>query len=259
MLNQAELILAEDTRRAGLFFQRHGIHPQGRLCSFFEHNEQERIPAVLRALETGSNVALISDAGTPVIGDPGYRLVRTCREAGFPVSPIPGPCAPVAALCASGLPPCPFSFFGFLPRQAGEKKRLFSTWTGIPTTLVFFERNSRLASTLAIASETLGPRELCLARELTKKHEQLLVDKLENHADLVWDPRGEMTVIIGPPEHEPKTPEESVEQILLEECQAGLPREIAVRAAARVSGWSSKELYARIVASPDRFSPGKRI
>ena len=124
-LQGADLILAEDTRRAGLFFQRHEVVPRGSLRSFFEHNEQERIPFVLKVLEQGRDVALISDAGTPLIGDPGYRLVRACREAGFSVSPVPGPCAPVAALCASGLPPSPFTFLGFLPRQAGDKKRLF--------------------------------------------------------------------------------------------------------------------------------------
>lgn len=248
ILRRAGLILAEDTSRAGLFFQRHGIEIQGALLSLFEHNEEERIPAALRTLEGGWDIAVMSDAGTPVIGDPGFRLVRACREAGFPVSPVPGPCAPVAALCASGLPPCPFAFLGFLPRQAGDKRRLFSAWARVPATLVFFERNSRLASSLAVASGVLGPRRICLARELTKEHEQFILGRLETHEDLDWDSRGEMTVVIGPPEQEARTLEEDVDRMLLAERGAGTPREIAARVAARACGWSSKELYSRIVS-----------
>lgn len=254
VLGRVELILAEDTRRAGLFFQRHGILPQGFLRSFFEHNEQERIPAALRVLEQGQDIALMSDAGTPLIGDPGYRLVRACRSAGFPVSPVPGPCAPVTALCASGLPPAPFTFFGFLPRQASDKRRLLASWAHAPTTLIFFERNSRLASTLDIAAKVLGGRELCLARELTKAHEQFILGRLETYAELNWDTRGEITVIIGPPEQEAKTLEAEVDRMLFEENRAGTPREIASRVASRVSGWSSKELYSRIVESSARAS-----
>jgi 16S rRNA (cytidine1402-2'-O)-methyltransferase len=254
ILDQADLILAEDTRRAGLFFQRHGIAPRGRLLSFFEHNEQKRVPEALRTLEQGHSIALISDAGTPLIGDPGYRLVRACREAGFPVSPVPGPCAPVSALCASGLPPCPFAFLGFLPRQAGHKKRLFSIWADVPTTLIFFERNSRLNSSLDIAARVLGSREVCLARELTKEHEQFSVGRLEDHLRLDWDPRGEMTVVIGPPEQQARTPQAEVDRMLLEDGREGAPREIAARVAAQVAGWSSKELYGRILANSERHS-----
>jgi 16S rRNA (cytidine1402-2'-O)-methyltransferase len=254
ILERANLILAEDTRRAGLFFQRHGIQARGGLRSFFEHNELERIPAALECLKQGRDIALISDAGTPIIGDPGYRLVRSCRNAGFPVSPVPGSCAPVAALCASGLPPCPFTFFGFLPRPAGHKKRLFSSWMRVSTTLIFFERNSRLRDSLEIAAEVLGARELCLARELTKEHEEFILGRLEIYRELAWDPRGEITVIIGPPEQEGRTLEKDLDLMLQEERHAGTPRDVAARVAARVVGWSSKEIYARIVSGQDRSS-----
>jgi 16S rRNA (cytidine1402-2'-O)-methyltransferase len=254
ILERADLILAEDTRRAGLFFQRHGIQPSGGLRSFFEHNELERIPAALEVLKQGRDIALISDAGTPIIGDPGYRLVRSCRNAGFQVSPVPGSCAPVAALCASGLPPCPFTFLGFLPRQTGDKKRLFSSWKRVSTTLIFFERNSRLRGSLEIATEVLGARELCLARELTKEHEEFILGRLETHRELTWDPRGEITVILGPPEQEGKTLERDLDLMLQEERHAGTPRDVAARVAARVVGWSSKEIYARIVSGQDRSS-----
>ncbi len=254
ILERADLILAEDTRRAGLFLQRHGIQARGGMRSFFEHNERERIPAALKVLEQGRDIALISDAGTPVIGDPGYRLVRACRDAGFPVSPVPGPCAPVAALCASGLPPCPFTFLGFLPRQVGDKKRLFTSWARVSTTLVFFERNSRLGDSLKAAAEVLGARELCLARELTKEHEEFILGWLETHRELAWDPRGEMTVIIGPPGQGGKTLAGDVDLMLQEERHAGPPRDVAARVAARAVGWSSRELYARIVSSQGRTS-----
>jgi 16S rRNA (cytidine1402-2'-O)-methyltransferase len=248
VLEGADLILAEDTRRAGLFFQRHGVLPKGTLRSFFEHNERDRIPAVLSVLEQGRDVALISDAGTPLIGDPGYRLVRACLDAGIPVSPVPGPCAPVAALCASGLPPSPFTFLGFLPRQLGDQKRLFLSWSEAATTLIFFERNSRLRDTLGTAFECLGPRELCLARELTKEHEQIILGRLENHQDMAWDPRGEMTVLVGPPEAPEKTLVDDVDQMLSEEMPAGPPKQVAAQVAAKVHGWSSKEVYARLIA-----------
>ncbi|WP_045220919.1 16S rRNA (cytidine(1402)-2'-O)-methyltransferase [Desulfonatronum thioautotrophicum] len=259
VIRSADLILAEDTRRAGLFFQRHGVVPSGVMRSFYEHNEEDRIPSVLEALKQGKNVALISDAGTPLIGDPGYRLVRACRAAGFLVSPVPGPCAPVAALCASGLPPSPFSFLGFLPRQSGDQRRLFHSWAGMATTLVFFERNSRLRATLRIALECLGPREICLARELTKDHEQIIHGRLEAHDDMQWDPRGEVTVLIGPPSPPSKTLDTEVDQLLSNEMLSGPPKKVAARVAGKVHGWSSKEIYARLMAiakSGSASSPG---
>lgn len=252
ILEQADLILAEDTRRAGLFFKRHGMQVKGRVRSLFEHNEQDRVPATLEALGQGLDVALMSDAGTPLIGDPGYRLVRACRAAGFFASPVPGPCSAVAALSASGLPPYPFAFLGFLPRKAGEIRRLLASWTHQSTTLVFFERNSRLKQTLEVAAEVLGPRQICLARELTKEHEQFILGRLEDHCDLQWDPRGEMTVVVGPPEQGAKSSTTDVDRMILEESQSRTPRDIAARVAARASGWSSKDIYARIVFNPDQ-------
>ncbi|GAB6059029.1 16S rRNA (cytidine(1402)-2'-O)-methyltransferase [Desulfonatronum parangueonense] len=257
VLQETELILAEDTRRAGLFFQRHGVTQHGALRSFFEHNESERIPAVLNALEQGRSVALISDAGTPLIGDPGYRLVRACRDAGFSVTPVPGPCAPIVALCASGLPPSPFTFLGFLPRQSGDQKRLFRTWAEMATTLVFFERNSRLSATLDVAHECLGPREICVARELTKEHEEFILGRLETHQDMQWDPRGEVTVIVGPPEFSTKTQEVDMDRMLREELHSGTPREVASRVAAQARGWTSKQVYNRLI-SISKANPGSR-
>ena len=136
-LEGATLVLAEDTRRAGQLFARCGMKHHG-FSSFHDHNEEERLPRVLEALESGQQVALISDAGTPLLSDPGFRLVRACRERGIPVKPVPGPSAPVTALCASGLPPLPFVFLGFPPRKEGERETFFAPYATLPVTLIFF-------------------------------------------------------------------------------------------------------------------------
>lgn len=122
VLANADIILAEDTRRAGLLFKRLGLEHHARLISFFEHNEEKRLPKVLDALMDGLSVALVSDAGTPLLSDPGFTLVRACRDKGIDVSPVPGPSAPVTALSASGLPPLPYTFLGFTPRKKARPK-----------------------------------------------------------------------------------------------------------------------------------------
>lgn len=246
ILAAADLVLAEDTRRAGLLFQRLSIPAKGFL-SLFEHNEEGRVAQVLAALTEGRTVALISDAGTPLLSDPGYRLVRACREHGLPVSPVPGPSAPIAALSASGLPPHPFVFLGFPPRKAGDIRALFSTFAAVPATLVFFERKTRLAETLALAAEALGPREFCIARELTKEHEQFLYGRLDDLSTLPAELLGEITMLIGPPEAHAQTAEDAFLDLLRQEAAAGgKPKDIARRAAARARGWTAKTAYEKL-------------
>ncbi|MDE5879381.1 MAG: 16S rRNA (cytidine(1402)-2'-O)-methyltransferase, partial [Desulfovibrio sp.] len=186
ILASADLVLAEDTRRAAELFRRLGLAPR-RFVSFYEQNEEERREEALAALRAGAQVALISDAGTPLLADPGYRLVRACRREGLAVSPVPGPSAPVAALSAAGLPPLPFTFLGFLPRDAGPRRALFQAYAKVPGSLVFFERKDRLAQSLALAAAILGPRELAICRELTKTHEEFVLGRLENGAELGQD------------------------------------------------------------------------
>ena len=130
-------ILAEDTRRTGLLLARCGILAPP-LTSLHDHNEDDRLSRVLAWLREGKSLALVSDAGTPLLSDPGFRLVRACREAGISVSPVPGPSAPLAALSACGLPPHPFVFLGFVPRQQAERRSLFTVFAGVTATLVFF-------------------------------------------------------------------------------------------------------------------------
>lgn len=247
-LEEADIVLAEDTRRAGLLCQRCGVTVQ-RFLSCHDHNEQTRIPEILRLLQKGQCAALITDAGTPLIADPGYRLVRACRKAGLPVSVVPGPCAPVAALAASGIAPQPFSFLGFLPRDAAGQRTVLSAFATVPTTLVFFERKDRLPQTLDLAKDVLGHRELCIVRELTKSHEEFILGRLETHDALSRDLLGEITVIVGPPEEYSRTPRDEVYQLLITaRTTGGRPRELVRRVQDQVQGWSNKELYAALQA-----------
>ncbi|MGL1860912.1 MAG: 16S rRNA (cytidine(1402)-2'-O)-methyltransferase [Pseudodesulfovibrio sp.] len=245
VLMDADIILAEDTRRAGLLFKRLEMEYRGRLMSFFEHNEDKRLPKVLEFLEEGMSIALISDAGTPLLSDPGFTLVRACRDNGFDVSPVPGPSAPVVALSASGLPPLPYSFLGFTPRKKSHTEKLFAAYRDTGSTLVFFERKSRLEGTLSIAYDVLGDREFCVARELTKEYEEFIRGSLGGLADIDLELRGELTVIIGPAGEAGETGEDDLERIVDEEREAGgKPKEIARRVADRTVGWTAKEVYA---------------
>lgn len=245
ILTEADVVLAEDTRRAGLLFHRLDLARHGRLMSFFEHNEDKRLPKVLDFLEQGLNVALISDAGTPLLSDPGFTLVRACREAGIPVKPVPGPSAPVTALSASGLPPLPYTFLGFPPRKKSQTEKLFETHRATGATLVFFERKDRLKGTLSIARDVLGDRDFCVARELTKEYEEFLRGRLAELDGFDFELRGELTVIIGPGGEEGEADEGAVLKLIDEESEAGgKPKEIARRVADRAPGWTAKAVYA---------------
>ncbi|MBU1247275.1 MAG: 16S rRNA (cytidine(1402)-2'-O)-methyltransferase [Proteobacteria bacterium] len=246
ILASADVVLAEDTRRAGALFTRLGIARKdgAGFISFHDHNEAERIPRILTGLAEGDQVAVISDAGTPLISDPGYRLVAACREQGFEVTPIPGPSAITAALSAAGLPPLPFTFLGFLPRKSGQISRLLATHKETGCTLIFFERKSRLSETLALANEILGSRPICIARELTKDFEEFITGNLGALQEMQLDLKGEITVIIGPPEAGGVSSEAEVLEVLGEEREAGgKPKEIAHRATARLRGFTAKMVY----------------
>jgi len=220
-----------------------------RMISFFEHNEQNRLKQVVDLLESGSDVALLSDAGTPVVSDPGYRLVRTCHERGIKVSPVPGPSSPVAALSISGLPASPFTFLGFLPRRKGEVDNLFLKWKDVGTTLVFFERKNRLEDTLRQAFARMGDREYCVAREMTKRFEEVLRGSLAS-LDLPGEIQGEITVVLGPPGQTSRTAQAQVEKCLARELAKGLkPRQAAKEARKHIQGWTGKEIYALVHAN----------
>ena len=246
VLGAVDGILAEDTRRAGILLARCGVSAAA-FTSFHEHNEEERLARALAWLREGRELALVSDAGTPLLSDPGYRLVRACREEGIRVSPLPGPSAPVAALSASGLPPHPFVFLGFAPRKTAEQEAFFMPYARLCATLIFFERKDRLAATLKTAFRLLGPRQACIARELTKTHEEFILFALERHGELPEKMLGEITVLVGPPLGDTRTAVGELDRLIAEEAgRGGKPRDIARRVQMRASGWSGKEVYGRM-------------
>jgi len=246
-LEDVDVILAEDTRRAGHLLQLAGIGGK-RFVSLHEHNEVQRIDEVLSLLAQGLHVAVVSDAGTPLIADPGYRLVAACRKQGISVVPVPGPCAPITALMASGLPPYPFVFLGFLPRKGGDARALLKSYAGLSATLVFFERKNRVRPTLELAHEILNEREFCIARELTKKHEQFINGRLGHELELDGELLGEVTVVIGPPEEFQSTSgAEVLAQIEVLIREGMRPKDAARVVRDRTNGWSVKQIYELIM------------
>ncbi|MDL2285565.1 16S rRNA (cytidine(1402)-2'-O)-methyltransferase [Desulfovibrio sp. OttesenSCG-928-F07] len=246
-LATADCILAEDTRRTGLLLAQCGIKAT-RMASLHDHNEEKKLNSVLQELEQGKNLALVSDAGTPLLSDPGYRLVRSCREAGFTVRPLPGPSAPLTALCASGLPPQPFIFLGFPPRKTGEQNKFFAPYATLSVTVIFFERKDRLHDTLNTLYHLYGKREVCVARELTKTYEEFIHLYLDDLSALPQELLGEITVIVGPPLEDIKTPQESVLALAKELQQENngtlKPRALAKLLKDKTSGWSTDDIYA---------------
>ncbi|HMB54878.1 MAG TPA: 16S rRNA (cytidine(1402)-2'-O)-methyltransferase, partial [Thermoanaerobaculia bacterium] len=171
-LAAADLVACEDTRHSGKLLAGLGLDKQ--LVSLHEHNERQRVPRLLEELAAGKTVAVISDAGTPLLSDPGYVLVREAAAAGFRVEPVPGPSAVLAALVASALPPHPFTFAGFPPPKSGKRKKWYRGFAELEHTLVVFESPHRLLASLDDALEELGDRPAAVARELTKLHEEVL-------------------------------------------------------------------------------------
>lgn len=198
-LEGADLVACEDTRRTGRLLAHLGL--KKKLVSLHEHNERQRLPQLLRALEGGQTVALVSDAGTPLVSDPGYLLVRESIAAGLPVEPIPGPSAALAALVASGLPPHPFTFAGFPPPKTGKRKRFYEQMAGLGHTVIFFESPHRLAASLTDAAEIFADRPAALCRELTKLHEETVRGTVAELGERIAGQdslKGEFVLVIGP-------------------------------------------------------------
>lgn len=198
-LRECDSVVAEDTRRTRQLLSAHGIPAAKPVISLPAFDEQRRIPAVLQRLDAGETVALVTDGGTPGLSDPGTHLVRAARERGHAVTPIPGPSALVAALSASGLDASAFCFLGFLPRTPGKLVRTLGAALELRRTLAFYESPMRIAKTLSLAADLLGPREVVVAREVTKLHETF---HRGTAADLAAQftatpPRGECTVLVG--------------------------------------------------------------
>ena len=244
ILKAVRLIAAEDTRVTRKLLAHFGVHTP--LTSYYEHNKLTKLDTILSALGEG-DVALVSDAGTPALNDPGYELVHAALETGHAVSPIPGPSAPLAALVASGLPTDAFLFLGYLPRKSSERRALLERVAGHPYTLIFLEAPHRLEEALADLQGVLGDREIAVGRELTKAHEEIWRGSLleaEEHFQK-QKPRGEFTLVIAgnTRERAARWSEEHLISALLAGTREGRSITRLSGQLAAESGWARREIY----------------
>ncbi|MGA1803123.1 16S rRNA (cytidine(1402)-2'-O)-methyltransferase [Rhizobium sp. HT1-10] len=248
----ADVLACEDTRVTRVLLDRYGI--KNRPYAYHEYNADEAGPKLLAALAGGRSVALVSDAGTPLVSDPGYRLALQAIDAGYRVVPIPGASAPLAALVGSGLPNDAFFFAGFLPVKDKARRDRLAALSAVPATLLFFESPHRIAATLAAAADVLGAdRKASVCRELTKTFEEFrrgTLAELSVHYGDVDNVKGEIVLVIGPPP-EMATPEADVEAILLDLSQS-MPTAKAAAEAARITGMPRRDLYQRLLSMKAR-------
>jgi 16S rRNA (cytidine1402-2'-O)-methyltransferase len=257
VLREVDLIACEDTRHTHKLLNHFGIKTQ--TISYHEHNERGRAQELCRMLESGKSVAVVSDAGTPLISDPGFRIVQSAIERGIRVEPVPGPSAFVAALVASGLPLDQFLFAGFLPARATARRAKLEELGLIPATLVFYEAPHRIAAALKDAFEVLGNRQAVVARELTKLHEEIArgsLSELARQFSKNQTARGEIVLIIGAEKTmSPATelqPPETLSERVGELERAGVDSKNALKQAARELGMKRGEAYRQMVAQKKR-------
>jgi len=247
VLRRVDRIFCEDTRVTARLLARYAITTP--LGLYHDHNAEQARPAILAALRRGERVALVSDAGTPLVSDPGYKLVQAALVENLPVTAIPGPSAALTALILSGLPPDQFLFAGFLPPRQAARRRALERWSALEATLVFFESAARLARSLADMTELLGDRRAAVARELTKLHEEIRRGRLADLAGHYRDagpPRGEAVVVVGPPE--PGEPDRAAIDTRLRAALADLGVRDAAAKLAVETGLPRSELYRRALA-----------
>jgi 16S rRNA (cytidine1402-2'-O)-methyltransferase len=250
----ADLIACEDTRVTRKLLDRYGIRTP--VTPYHDHNAAQARPKLLRRLGEGAAIALVSDAGTPLVSDPGYKLVRAAQDAGYDVTAIPGPSAALAALAVAGLPTDQFFFAGFLPPKQAARRARIAELARIPATLVMFETGPRIGATLADLAAGLGPkREAALCRELTKLHEEVRRGDLKTLAEdyAADEPRGEIALVIGPP---PAAEQPSAEETdkLLRNALARTSLKAAVAEVAAATGLPRRQIYQRALALGDEAS-----
>jgi 16S rRNA (cytidine1402-2'-O)-methyltransferase len=253
LLGEVDLIACEDTRHTKKLLNHYGI--KTRTISYHEHNERERAAQLLELLQQGGDVAIVSDAGTPCISDPGFRLTRLAVENGIVVVPVPGASALIAALVSSGMPTDEFFFGGFLPARSGARRTRLSELRSIAATLIFYEGPHRIAATLRDAREILGERQAVVARELTKMHEEIARGSLSELAARFSSgesARGEMVLIIDraaiPNEGVENNTAASIGALVTKLENEGLDHRAALKKAARELGLTRAEAYRRLVA-----------
>lgn len=249
VLATADVVACEDRRVTGRLLAHLGLRRP--LALYHEHNAEAARPLLLARLAAGASVALASDAGTPTISDPGFKLVREARAQGGAVYPIPGPSAALAALVASGLPTDRFLFAGFLPPRSTARRRALAELAAVPATLVLYESPQRLAECLADAAAVMGSRQASVAREMTKLHEehrQGSLAALAEQAAAAGPPRGELVIVIAPPGPDEQAVDDAVvDGALIEALRGAKPRQAAAAVAA-ATGRSANELYRRALA-----------
>lgn len=248
-LKSVGLVAAEDTRRTGLLLRHFGIATP--TTSLHAHNETEKVPALLQKLSDGLDIALVSDAGTPLVSDPGQRLIASAVSKGIRVVPIPGASAVLAALAASGCPADEFVFAGFAPSRSIDRIKWLQALAAEPRTVIFFETPHRISKTLTAMSEILGDRPIIIARELTKLHEEILHTTARSASQLKLNERGEFTIVLAP-QVKPKGESEHIDDARLSSYfyrmtnSGGLSRRQAVTATAREFGLSPNDVYGRL-------------
>jgi 16S rRNA (cytidine1402-2'-O)-methyltransferase len=258
VLSRCDAILAEDTRVSAKLLAIHGIRKP--LVSYNDHNAPVVRPKVMERLQQGQALALISDAGTPLISDPGHKLVREARAAGIPVTPIPGASAALAALSAAGLPSDRFLFAGFLPAKSGERRAALDELASVPASLIFYESPQRLAASLADMAAALGPREAMVARELTKLFEEWHSGTLES---LALDyanapvPKGEIALVVAPPLTKASVGAGKLDRVL-ELALAHMGVKAAAQLAAEALEMPRREAYERALALQGKSDHGDR-
>jgi 16S rRNA (cytidine1402-2'-O)-methyltransferase len=261
ILREVDAIACEDTRHTRKLLNHFGIDAE--TISYHEHNEAERANELCELLAAGKNVALVSDAGTPLVSDPGFRLVNAAIEKGINIVPIPGATAIVAALSASGLPSDQFLFTGFLPARTNARKSKLEELRGLNATLIFYEAPHRIAATLQDARDVLGNRKAVVARELTKLHEEFVRGTLNELTEAFADPlkaRGEIVLLISgaSPDESENGPQKSMENSfagrIAELQQEGLDEKAALKKTARELGLKRDEAYRMLVAQKNRHS-----
>ena len=244
VLKEADAIACEDTRHTRKLLDHYGIDRP--LLSYHEHNEAERTAQLLERLRDGRSIALVSDAGTPLISDPGYRVISAAAKEGIRIIPVPGPSAAIAALSASGLPTDAFRFCGFVPAKAGQRLRLFEALVDETATLIFYEAPHRILETLEAMRAPFRTRPVVIGRELTKMHEELLRGTIESvAAELAARPavKGELTILIGAGERSAAEFTEPVRDAVKRFEAEGIPRMEAMKRVARERGLSKRDVY----------------
>lgn len=248
ILRAADVIACEDTRVTRTLLTIYGISATVIACH--DHNESAAAGRIIAEIGAGNIVALVSDAGTPLVSDPGHRVARAVIDAGLPMTVVPGPSAPLAALALAGLPSDRFLFGGFLPNKPSARRETIAALASVPATLMFFESPHRLIEALADLAELLGPRPAAVARELTKRFEEVRrapLDALAHHYAQTGPPKGEIVLVIAPPGPQAAPAEADIDAALREALRATGVREAAAEVAARF-GRPRREVYARALA-----------